>query len=261
MGGLFAVLYGSVSYGLCLVTLLYAMGFAGNLVVPKSIELRGGGAARRERRRQRNAARLVRGTTQRHGTTGVQALVDTHGAPLGGAQHLCVVCKSCVAAFYWQWRPIPAVVWAVQDPLAVAAINAIYWLGWGVLLVSTFLISHFELFGLSQVFARLLGRELPAAKFNAPLLYRHVRHPIYLGFLLAFWATPVMTIGHLLFVVATTGYILIAIQLEERDLIALFGDQYRRYRQHVAMLLPLPGRRLVELKDVQVGPPARDRAP
>jgi methanethiol S-methyltransferase len=112
-----------------------------------------------------------------------------------------------------------------------------------MLLVSTFLISHFELFGLTQVFGRLLNRELPRPVFKTPFFYRGVRHPIYLSFLLAFWATPTMTMGHLLFSVATTAYILIAIQLEERDLIQLFGDQYRRYRRDVGMLIPLPRRR------------------
>ena len=121
--------------------------------------------------------------------------------------------------------------------------------GRGMLIVSTFLISHFELFGLSQVFARLLGRELPPPRFHTPGLYRRVRHPIYLSFLLAFWAAASMTTGHLLFALATTGYIPIAIQLEERDLIQMFGDQYRRYRQQVAMLLPLPGRGLVDRTD------------
>jgi protein-S-isoprenylcysteine O-methyltransferase Ste14 len=147
---------------------------------------------------------------------------------------------------YWQWQPIPTPVWTVHDPLAAGVLIAIFWFGQGLLLVSTFLISHFELFGLSQVFARLLGREMPPPRFHAPFLYRRVRHPIYLGFLLFFWATPVMTVGHLLFAVATTLYILIAIQLEERDLIKLFGDQYRRYREQVAMLIPLPGRRLAD---------------
>jgi protein-S-isoprenylcysteine O-methyltransferase Ste14 len=142
---------------------------------------------------------------------------------------------------YWLWRPIPGRVWTVQDPLTAAILEAVFWFGWAMLVVSTFLISHFELFGLSQVFARLLGREPSAPKFHTPLLYRHVRHPIYLSFLLAFWATPSMSVGHLLFAAATTGYILIAIQLEERDLIGMFGDQYRRYREQVAMLVPLPG--------------------
>jgi hypothetical protein len=145
----------------------------------------------------------------------------------------------------------------VHDPIATGAIAAIFWLGWGMLLVSTFMISHFELFGLSQVFARLLGKELPAPQFHTPFLYRRVRHPIYLSFLLAFWATPTMTVGHLLFSLATTGYILIAIQLEERDLMRMFGDQYRRYRQHVAMLLPLPGRRFIDRADVQHTSPER----
>jgi len=133
-------------------------------------------------------------------------------------------------------------VWTVISPAGAAILHIVFWFGWALVFASTFMISHFELFGLHQVFARLLRKEMPAPRFHTPLLYRHVRHPIYLSLLLAFWATPSMTAGHLLFALATTGYILIAIQLEERDLIRLFGDQYRRYRQHVAMLIPLPGR-------------------
>jgi protein-S-isoprenylcysteine O-methyltransferase Ste14 len=138
---------------------------------------------------------------------------------------------------------MPAPIWTVQDPVVAAALEAVSLFGWAMLFASTFMLSHFELFGLTQVFARLFGRDLPAARFHTPLLYRLVRHPIYLSFLLAFWATPAMTAGHLLFAVATTGYILIGIQLEERDLIEMFGDQYRRYQQRVSMLLPLPGGR------------------
>jgi len=153
---------------------------------------------------------------------------------------------------YWQWQPIPALVWTVHNPTAGTVLDGVFWLGWVVLVSSTFLISHFELFGLSQAFSRLFGKQLSEAKFRAPLFYRHVRHPIYLGVLLAVWATPTMTVGHLLFSVVITGYILIGIQLEERDLIQQFGDQYRRYRQHAAMLVPLPGRKFTGPKDADV---------
>ena len=144
---------------------------------------------------------------------------------------------------FWQWRPIPQQVWFTGSPTGVTIANVIFWCGWGLVLLSTFLINHFELFGLRQVYARLRGQTLPPPVFRAPFLYKRVRHPIYLGFLLAFWATPVMTVGHLLFAIGTTGYVLIGITLEERDLIALFGDQYRRYREQVSMLIPFPGRK------------------
>jgi protein-S-isoprenylcysteine O-methyltransferase Ste14 len=153
---------------------------------------------------------------------------------------------------YWQWQPIPAPVWTVRNSAAAAVLDGIFWLGWVVLVASTFLLSHFELFGLSQVFARLFGKEPSETKFRAPLFYRRVRHPIYLGVLLAVWATPAMSVGHLLFAVVLTGYILIGIQLEEHDLIQQFGDQYRRYRQHAAMLIPVPGRRFVDPKDTDL---------
>jgi methanethiol S-methyltransferase len=121
-----------------------------------------------------------------------------------------------------------------------------------VLVASTFLLDHFELFGLSQVFMRLFGKQPSEAKFRTPLLYRYVRHPIYLGILLAVWATPAMTIGHLLYSLGITAYILIGIQLEEHDLIQQFGDRYRRYRRHAAMLVPLPGRRFAASEDADI---------
>jgi protein-S-isoprenylcysteine O-methyltransferase Ste14 len=153
---------------------------------------------------------------------------------------------------YWQWQPIPALSWTVDKPIAAGVLDGIFWLGWVVLVASTFLLSHFELFGLSQVYARLFGEELSEARLRAPLLYQYVRHPIYLGVLLAVWATPMMTAGHLLFAVLITGYILIGIQLEEHDLIQQFGDQYRRYRQRAAMLVPLPGRKFTGPNDADV---------
>ena len=146
-------------------------------------------------------------------------------------------------ALFVHWRAILAPVWTVTSPLGVVLLDVVFWIGWGLVFLSTFLINHFELFGLRQVWARLRGRALPAPVFRTPFLYKRVRHPLYLGFLLAFWSTPVMTAGHLLFAVATTGYILIGIWLEERDLVDLFGDQYRRYREQVSMLIPLPGRK------------------
>ncbi len=252
MAGLVTALYGIVAYCFTLAALLYLIGFVGNFIVPKSIDS---------------------GTTE---PLLQSAVVDTMLIALFAIQHSVMarqgfkrwwtrivppsVERSTYVLFtsfvllvlYWQWRPIPAAIWTVDDPVAAGAINGIFWLGWVVLVASTFMLSHFELFGLSQVFARLFGKQLSEAKFRAPLLYRYVRHPIYLGVLLAVWATPAMTAGHLLFAAVITGYILMGIQLEERDLIEQFGDQYRRYRQHAAMLVPLQGRKFRAPKDADV---------
>jgi protein-S-isoprenylcysteine O-methyltransferase Ste14 len=139
---------------------------------------------------------------------------------------------------FWQWRPIGIEIWSVENPIGQIALWAAFALGWGTVLVSTFLINHFDLFGLRQVTLPLLGRPYTPVSFRTPWLYRQVRHPLYVGWLLAFWATPTMTLAHLLFAIATTAYILLAIQFEERDLITEHGKSYEDYRQKVPMLIP-----------------------
>ena len=143
-----------------------------------------------------------------------------------------------LALLIWQWQPLPTPVWIVTGQAAVWALMAIAAAGWVLLLISTFLISHFELFGLHQVYAYCVGRPFTPPTFKSPLFYRVVRHPIYFGFILAFWATPRMSAGHLLFAAATTAYIFVGVYFEERDLVASFGDEYSRYRKRVPMLVP-----------------------
>ncbi len=155
--------------------------------------------------------------------------------------------SACLALLYWQWRPLGAtVVWDLSGPPFDLLFVALCLTGFAIVVLSTFMIDHFDLFGLRQAWYAFRGRPYPGLEFSAPALYKAVRHPIYLGFLIAFWATPIMTLGHLVFALATTGYILVAIQLEERDLVHRYGEIYRQYRRQVGMLLPLPGRKAGE---------------
>lgn len=143
----------------------------------------------------------------------------------------------------WKWQPLPGVVWRVENPAAAMGLVALSLMGWGMVFLSTFLINHFDLFGLKQVFDNLREMQIENPQFRTPLLYKFVRHPLYLGFIIAFWAAPVMTAGHLLFAVATTGYIFIGLLLEERDMVAVFGQTYVNYQRRVSMIVPMPPRK------------------
>jgi methanethiol S-methyltransferase len=238
MSAMLGVVYGFVVYQLFLGAILYAIGFVGNIGVPKSVDSGVGGSL----------AKAVIVDLMLLGVFAVQHSVMARAGfkrvwtrvvpPALERSTYVLSASAALVLLYWQWRPIHASIWVLTDPTAIAVTNVLFWVGWAIVFVSTFLIHHFELFGLRQVVARARGQAIPEAQFRTPLLYRYVRHPIYLGFAIAFWATPVMTSGHLLFAVAMSGYILLGIWLEERDLIARFGEQYRRYREQVGMLLP-----------------------
>lgn len=237
MGKLLAVTYGVVCYALFFVTFLYAIGFVDGLVVPKHVDT--GEAGPLVPTLVINAALLSVFAVQ-HSLMARPAFKTwwTRFVPKPVERSTYVLLSSlALMLIFWQWRPLPQMVWTVEGPAATAlwALNA---LGWGVLLISTFLLNHFDLFGLRQVWTYARGGPETSLAFHTPLFYRLVRHPIYLGFVIGFWATPQMSLGHLVFAVGATGYILVGIWFEERDLVAAFGDTYRNYQKQVSMILP-----------------------
>jgi protein-S-isoprenylcysteine O-methyltransferase Ste14 len=239
MRGLFSFLYGVAAYATCLAALLYFVGFSGNLLVPKSVDV--GAAAPWAEALGVDLLLLVLFGVQ-HSVMARRGFKRwwTRVVPPAVERSTYVMATSIVLALmFWFWVPITApVVWQVQSSAGLAVLWSLFGIGWLLVLVSTFLINHFELFGLQQVLARLTHRAMPEPQFKTPLLYRYVRHPLYVGLLLSLWSVPVMTAGRLLFALGLSVYILIGVAFEERDLLAQFGEHYRRYRAEVGMLMP-----------------------
>lgn len=233
-----AFLYGIAAYIAFSVTILYAIGFVMGVFVPKTIDT---GAESSDLEALVVNLLLLSLFAVQHSVMARRQFKAwwTKFVPRSIERSTYVLFASLLLLLlFWQWRPMPAVVWQIDNPDIAAIVAVIALLGWGFAFTSTFLINHFELFGLQQVTNSLADRAASAPQFRTPLYYRIVRHPIYLGFIIAFWAAPRMTAGHLLFAAVSTAYIVLGIVLEERDLVEQFGEEYRDYRQRVAMLIP-----------------------
>ena len=238
MNRFLAISYGVISYLLFLVVFVYAILFVGDVVVPRTIDH--AITAPLVQAAAVDVVLLVLFALQ-HSVMARPAFKRwwTRFVPKPIERSTYVLFSSAVLALLvWQWRSIPTVVWDISWTPARMLVWALFWLGWGIVLASTFMISHFELFGLRQVFALWRGQPQRHSGFRTTLFYRVVRHPLNFGFLLAFWAAPTMTVGRLLFAVATTAWILLAMKLEERDLTALIGPEYAEYRRRVPMIIP-----------------------
>jgi len=233
-------IFGVIVYLLFLFTVLYGIGFVGNIAVPKSVD---------------SGTPSPLATTIRINLLLVSIFGIQHSAmarPAFKKQWLRLISEPAERSTYvlfasmsllllfWQWRPLPTNVWNFPDGVMNIALTSLFWIGWLCVVVSTFLINHFDLFGLRQVYLYLRGIEYTPVQFKEPRPYKYVRHPLMLSFLIAFWATPQMSIGHLQFALGMTLIIFIGIAFEERDLLKAYGDSYARYRQQVSMIIPLP---------------------
>jgi methanethiol S-methyltransferase len=235
--------YGSVAYLIFLGTFLYAIAFVGGLGAPTSLDGEPRGPLAPSLAID---AGLLAIFAVQHSVMARRWFKEwwTRFVPHEIERSTYVLCASlALMLLLWQWRPLGGVVWSVRNPAGAAVLQMLFAAGWTLVLVVTFLINHFDLFGLRQVWYALIGRPLPKVSFKTPGPYRVVRHPLYFGFVLAFWMTPTMTLAHLVFAIATTAYIVLAIQFEERDLVAEHGAAYETYRRRVPMLLPAVMRR------------------
>jgi len=252
MKRLLIFVYGVICYAVFFTTFLYAIGFVGNLWVPKSIDSAREGPLTTAL--LTNLALLGLFAVQ-HSVMARSAFKRwwTRIVPEPAERSTYTLLSSlALIALFALWQPMGGVVWKVASPLGQAVLYGAFAFGWGLVLVSTFLINHFDLFGLRQVWLQLLGKPYQPVSFRTPALYRYVRHPLYVGWFFAFWATPTMTVAHLVFAIATSAYILIAIQLEEHDLVAAHPE-YEDYRRRVPMLVPFMKRRQEMAKRAAVG--------
>ena len=235
--------YSLACYAAGFAALVYAIGFVGNYIVPKTID-------------SGTPVDLTTALVTNLPLLALFALQHSIMARQGfkrfwrkivpeAAERATYVLASAVTLYvlYQQWKAMPSAVWDLTDTDAAGLLTGLYFAGWAIVFISTFLINHFELMGLQQSFSHLIDVAQEPPRFRTPLFYKMVRHPIYTGLLLAFWCTPLMTWGHLIFAVATTGYIFAGIVFEERDLVSIFGERYREYRRTVPMVIPLASKR------------------